>query len=166
MTEILRVALIILLLTLGFACYFLVLGAFFPRRLTKTMTVVQQMPGRSFGIGLVNFLFFGTITILLFAVAENLQKSGNNFPYTILMIPTLFLTGLLLGVLFIGLLAMITLLGEQLFPDLSQWRRTFWGTVIFAFACAVPALGWFLLFPAVALTGFGAFILGLFQRNP
>jgi hypothetical protein len=166
MIEILRVALIILLLTLGFACYFLILGAFFPRRVSKTMNVVQQMPGRAFGIGLVNFLFFGTITILLFAVAENFQKSGNNFPYTILIIPALFLTGLLLGVLFIGLLAMITLLGEQLFPDLSQWRRTFWGTVILAFACAVPVLGWFLLFPAVALTGFGAFILGLFQRNP
>ena len=166
MSEILRMTLIILLLTLGFACYFLVLGAFFPRRVTKTMNVVQQMPCRSFGIGLVNFLFFGTITIVLFAVAENFQESGNNFPYAILMFPTLFLMGLLLGVLFIGLLAMITLLGEQLFPDLPQWRKTFWGTVVLAFACAIPAVGWFLLFPGVALTGFGAFILGLFQRNP
>lgn len=165
MTEILRVTLVILLLTIGFACYFLVLGALFPRRVAKTTNVIQQMPGRSFGIGLVNFLFFGTITIVLFAIAENFQESGNNFPYAVLMIPTLFLMGSLLTVLFFGLVAMVNLLGNRLFPELSQWRRTFWGTVILAFACAIPAVGWMLLFPAVALTGFGAVILGFFQKG-
>lgn len=165
MTEIFRVTLVILLLTIGFACYFLVLSAFFPRRVTKTMDIIQQMPGRSFGIGLVNFLFFGTITVVLFVVAENFQESGNNFPYAILMIPTLFFMGLLLLVLFFGTVAMVNILGERLFPDLSPWRKTFRGTVILAFACAIPAVGWMLLFPLVALTGFGAVILGFFKRD-
>jgi hypothetical protein len=80
MTEIIRVTLVVLLLTLGFACYFLVLSALIPRQVTKTMSAIQQMPGRSFGIGLVNLLFFGTITIVLFAVAENFQENGNTLP--------------------------------------------------------------------------------------
>lgn len=166
MTEILRVTIVVLLLTLGFACYFLVLSALFPRRVTKTMEVIQQMPARSLGIGLVNFLFFGTITIVLFAIGENFQESGNRFIYAILLMPTLLLMGSLLTVLFLGLTGMVNLLGERLFPELLPWRQTFWGTVILAFACAIPAVGWMLLFPAVGLTGFGAVILGVFQRNP
>lgn len=165
MTEIIRVTLVVFLLTLGFACYFLVLGAFFPRRVAKTTGLIQQMPRRSFGIGLVNFIFFGTIALVLFAIAENFQESGNNLLNLIFLLPTLVLMGLLLTILFLGLVAMVNLLGERLFPGLPQWRKTFWGTVILAVACAIPAVGWMLLFPLVALTGFGAVILGFFQKG-
>jgi hypothetical protein len=60
---------------------------------------------------------------------------------------------------------MVSILGERVFPDLSSWQKTFWGTVILGVASAIPAVGWFLLFPFVALTGFGAVILGFFQRG-
>ena len=165
MIDLIRIAFVIILLTLGFACYFLVLNALFPRRTAKTMNVVQQMPLRSFGIGLVNFLFFGTITVILFAVAENFQEGGDKIPYAILMIPTLFFMGLLTTVLSFGIVAISNILGERLFPELPQWRKTFWGTVVLAFACAIPAVGWVLLFPLVAITGFGAVLLGFFQRE-
>jgi hypothetical protein len=165
MFEILRVIPVFFLLIIGFACYFLVLGAFFPRRTTKTMNVVQQMPGRSFGIGLVNFLFFGTITFVMFGIADTFQESGNNILNLILLIPTLLLTGALLSLLFVGLTALSNLLGERLFPELTQWRKTFWGTVVLGVASSIPAVGWGLLFPLIALTGFGAVILGFFQRD-
>ena len=165
MTEIIRVTLVILLLTLGFACYFLVLGTFFPRRVSKTVEIVQKLPGRSFGIGLVNLLFFGTITFILFAIAENFQESGNGVLYAIFIFPTLLLMGALLTVLFFGLAGVVNLLGERLFPDMPQWRKTFWATVILAFACAIPAVGWALLFPVVAIAGFGAVLLSFFQRD-
>jgi hypothetical protein len=65
----------------------------------------------------------------------------------------------------LGLSAMVSILGERVFPDLSSWQKSFWGTVILAFASAIPTVGWFLLFPYVALTGFGAVILGFFQKG-
>jgi hypothetical protein len=165
MTEILRVTLVAILLSIGFACYFLVVGALFSERVVKTIKTIKQSPVRSLGIGFVNFVFFAAITIALFAFAEEFQESGRTVPYSILMIPTLLLAAILVIILVLGLSAMINILGERIFPELSTWQKTFWGTVILAFGSAIPTVGWFLLFPYVALTGFGAVILGFFQRD-
>ena len=162
MTDILRLFFIIILLTVGFACYFLVVGALFNGRVSKTANIVKLMPGRSFGVGFVNFLFFGTITTVLFAVSEGVENEVVKF---ILFIPSLAIAAVLVVLLSFGLSAMTNILGEKIFPELSAWKKTFWGTVILAFGSAIPVVGWFLLFPYVALTGFGAVILGFFQRN-
>ena len=71
MSDILRIFFIIILLTVALAAYFLVIGALFANRVAKTQSAVNQAPGRSFGIGMVNFLFFGLIVVVLFSVAEN-----------------------------------------------------------------------------------------------
>jgi hypothetical protein len=162
MTDILRLFFIIILLTIGFACYFLIVNALFIGRVSKTVNIVKQMPWRSFGVGFVNFLFFGTITIVLFAISEGL---GNGVVKFKLLVPALVIAAVLAVLLSFGLSAMINILGERVFPELSAWRKTFWGTVILAFGSAIPTVGWFLLFPYVALTGLGAVILGFFQRN-
>ena len=60
MTDILRIFFIIILLTIALAAYFLVIGALFANRAAKTQRVITAMPGRSFGVGLVNFAFLGT----------------------------------------------------------------------------------------------------------
>lgn len=162
MSEILRITLVAILLAVGLACYFLVVGALFPARITKTIGAVKLSPGRSLGIGFVNFLFFGAVALALFAVSEN---AGNGFVKSILLVPALFITGVLVVSLSFGLLAMTGIIGDRVFPDLSAWRKTFWGTIVLAFSSLVPVLGWFLLFPYVALTGFGAVVLSYFQRN-
>jgi hypothetical protein len=162
MTEILRVTLLVTLLAVAFACYFLVVSAFFNKRVLKTLNVAKQLPARSLGIGFVNFLFFGTIAVVLFAVAEGV---GNDAIKLIVLIPSLLIATVLVIFLSLGLSAMVSLLGERVFPDLSTWQKSFWGTVILAFASAIPTVGWFLLFPFVALTGFGAVILGFFQKG-
>lgn len=162
MTEIIRVILLVILLAVAFACYFLVVSAFFNKRVSKTLNVAKQLPARSLGIGFVNFLFFGTITVVLFAIA---QGAGNEVISLIVLIPSLLLSAVLVILLSLGLSAIVSILGERIFPDLSTWQKSFWGTVIFTFASAIPFVGWFLLFPFVALTGFGAVILGFFQRD-
>jgi hypothetical protein len=162
MTDILRLTLVLLLLTLGFASYFLVVGALFVGRVTKTVNIVKQMPGRSLGIGFVNFLFFGAIAIALFAVSEGVENRVISF---VLLVPALTVAAVLVVLLSFGLSAMVNILGERVFPELSAWQKTFWGTVILAFGSAIPTVGWFLLFPYVTLTGFGAVILGFFQRG-
>ncbi len=162
MNDIFRITLLVTLLAVAFACYFLVVSAFFNKRVMKTINVAKQLPARSLGIGFVNFLFFGTITVVLFAVAEGV---GNEVVKLIVLIPSLLIAAVLVIFLSLGLSAMVSLIGERVFPDHSTWQKSFWGTVILAFASAIPTVGWFLLFPFVALTGFGAVILGFFQRD-
>ncbi len=161
MTDILRLFFIIILLTIALAAYFLVLGTLFTNRAAKTQHVITAMPGRSFGVGLVNFLFFGVIAVVLFSLAENV----GNFVKVILITPALLITSALTIMLGFGLTGMVNLLGERILPEVTSWKQTIFGTMILSFACALPFVGWFLLFPYVGFVGIGGFILGLFQRD-
>lgn len=161
MSDIARLLVIIVLLLVGLSAYFLVLNALFAPRLTQTRMVAQSMPARSFGIGLVNFLFFAVIAIVLLSVAEN----AGPFIKGILSIPALVILVFLAIVLSFGLAGMSNLIGERIFPDLPNWKQTLWGTVCLSLACALPFVGWFLLLPYVGLIGFGAVILGFLQRE-
>jgi hypothetical protein len=162
MADILRLLLVTILLTIGLVAYFLVTGALFPQRLAKTRAILQSMPGRSFGLGLVNFVFFAVVAVVLFSIAE---RTGNGFIKGLLTIPALILLALLAIMLSFGLAGMSNTLGERIFPDLSAWKQTAWGTVCLSFACALPFVGWFLLLPYAGSLGIGAFILGMFQRE-
>jgi hypothetical protein len=162
MPEILRLFLVVILLTIGLAAYFLVAGALFPQRVAKTRSLIHSSPGRSFGVGLVNSVFFTVIAIVLFSLAEN----AGPFVAGLLTIPALLITAFLLIMLSFGLAATAGLLGERIFPDLPAWKQSAWGTICLSFACAVPFAGWFLLLPYSGFIGVGAFILGFFQREP
>ena len=161
MSDIFRLILALILLTLGLAAYFLVINALFPQHVRKTILNSQSMPARSFGIGLVNFVFFFVIAAVLLSIAEN----AGPFIRSILTIPALIILAFLAMVLSLGLVGMSNLIGERLFPDFPGWRQTIWGTVCLSFACALPFVGWFLLLPYVGFVSIGAVILGFFQRD-
>ena len=159
MSDILRLLLIMVLSIAGFAAYFLVIHALFPSRVTGTRSIAQSMPGRSFGIGFVNFAFFAVITLVLLSVAE----TAGPFLRGILTLPALLIVALLTIALSIGLAGMSNLIGERLFSDLPAWKQTLWGTVCLTLACALPFIGWFLLLPYVGFVGIGAVILRFIQ---
>jgi hypothetical protein len=161
MSDILRLFFAISLLTIGLAAYFLVANALFPQRIAKTKSMIQSMPARSFGIGLVNFVFFAVIAMVLFSIAEN----AGAFIKGILTIPAIIIFAFLTLVLSMGLAGMSNLVGGRIFPDLSTWKQTLWGTVCLSLACALPFVGWFLLLPYTGFVGIGAVILGFFQRD-
>ena len=161
MSDILRLLLAIALLIIGLAAYFLVLNALFPQRVMKNRSLIQAMPARSFGIGLVNFVFFAVIAAVLLSVAE----SAGPFIKGILTIPALIIFACLTIMLSLGLAGMSNLIGERIFSDFSGWKQTLWGTVCLSLACAVPFVGWFLLLPYVGFVSIGAVILGFFQRE-
>jgi hypothetical protein len=161
MTDILRLLLILLLLTTSFSAYFLVVGALFPSRVTKSQRVLNQMTGRSLGVGFVNFLFFGVIAIVLFSIAEN----TGGLLRGILTIPALVITAVLTVLLSFGLTGVVNELGTRLIPDQASMKQTLWGSIVLTFACALPFVGWFLLLPYVAFLSVGATILGFLQRN-
>lgn len=162
MSEPLRLFFVILLLTVGLIAYFLVANALFPRRVARTKSAIQSMPGRSLGIGLVNVVFFAAIALMLFSLGDNAE---HGFVKAILVIPALLITAFLAVMLSFGLAGMTNILGERIFSDLPTWKQTASGTACLSFACALPFVGWFLLLPYVGFVGVGAVILGLFQRE-
>lgn len=162
MTDILRLVLIIPLLTISLAAYLLVVRAVFPARVERTQIVVNQSPWRSLGLGLINFFFFGVTAFAMLSLAENTGA----FVRGLLTVPALIILAFLAILLSVGLTGVVVVLGGRLFPNLPEWKQTMWGTVVLAFACALPFAGWFLLLPAVGFVGIGATILGYIQRSP
>ncbi len=161
MTDILRIFFIVILLTLTLAAYFLVIGALFTNRVTKTQSIINLTSGRAFGLGLVNFFFFGLIAFVMLSLAENTGA----FVKGVLTIPALVILAFLAVLLSLGLTGLVNVLGERLFSDMPLPKRNLWSAVILCFACALPFVGWFLLLPYVGFVGIGASILGFFQRN-
>ena len=161
MSDIFRLFVALVLLILGLAAYFLVLHALFPQRVTRTVSNIQSMPARSFGIGLVNFVFFFVVAAVLLSIAEN----AGPFIKGVLTIPALIILAFLTIVLSLGLSGISNLVGERIFSEFSDWKQTIWGTVCLSLACALPFVGWFMLLPYVGFVGFGAVILGFFRRE-
>ena len=162
MPEMLRIFLGVLILTISFVAYFLVTNALFPQRVGKTKEIIQSMPGRSFGIGFVNFAFFFVIAFVLLAFSGRIQ---NGIFKSLVMIPALIVLAVMSILLTFGLTAMSSYLGERIIPEAHPSKQTVWGTVCLCFGCALPFVGWFLLFPYIGFVGIGAFILGVFQKS-
>jgi hypothetical protein len=161
MNELLTVSLTIAILTLNLIPFFIALVTLFPARAAKTQDVANRMPGRSFVIGLVNFLFLLLISLALFSLSERVE----GLLKVILLFPALVVTILLAIALSFGLGSMAQLIGERLVPAQSAWKRTLWGTLLLGLGGSVPLLGWFLLLPYAAWVGMGAFIIGFFQKT-
>jgi hypothetical protein len=159
----LKIFILIFPLTVSLVAYFLTVHVLFPTRVGKTKVIIQSMPGRSFGVGLINFLFFFIIALILISISEQIDTE---FIKGVVMLPALLLLGFILVMLTFGLAGVVSQIGEIILPQASTWKQSAWGTVCVSLACALPFAGWFLLFPYVGFMGIGAFILGIFQREP
>jgi len=161
MDQLFRVVIIFVLLVLSLFGFFTVMNVLFPKRVSKTQNILQHTSGRSFGIGLVNVLFFLPISLLLLS----LGNVTNGPLKAIITIPGLLLLAVLLGLASFGLLSIVNLIGEQIMPDQNLLKRTLWGTLLLSLAGALPFVGWFLFLPYILVLGVGAVILGFFQRG-
>jgi hypothetical protein len=127
-------------MTIGLVAYFLVVSALFPQHILKTRNTIQSMSARSFGIGLVNFVFFTVIALVLFSVSENATAAFK----VILTIPALIILAVLAILLSFGLAGMSNLIGERIFQGISIWKQTLWGTgplfVVLCLCWLVPVL--------------------------
>jgi hypothetical protein len=161
MTDLFRNIFFVIALTITLSSYFLVISALFTNRVSKTQNIINQTTGRSFGLGLVNFLFFGAIAFVLLSVAENTGA----FIKGLLTIPALLILAFLIVLSSVGLTSLVKVLSERIFPDLTSWKQMLWTSVILCFACALPFVGWFLLIPYILFIGIGAAILGIVQKS-
>jgi hypothetical protein len=161
MNEILTISLAVIVLTINLVPFFIVFGALFPARTAKTIEVAARLPGRSFVIGMVNFIFFLVLALALFSLSERVD----GLLKVILMLPALAIAVILSIMLSLGLDSMAALVGERIAPTQPTWLRTLWGTLLLGLGSSVPLLGWFLLLPYAAWVGMGAFIIGFFQKQ-
>jgi hypothetical protein len=151
----------LLLFVLGAICVlslFLIIEALFGEIVEKTERAAQDTPGRSFLIGLVNFLFFGLVGIGLDAFAQNIQVQ------VLRILPLIFFVVLIIGLVF-GLVGMAALVSKRLFPEQMGWRKTASGASVLTLACLTPYIGWFALLPYLGLRGLGGFVLACFTRD-
>lgn len=142
------------LLVLTLTALFGVLGVLFGSWVHGAREAAQRMPGRATLLGAVNLLFASIVIAALSAVGEGGPLQ---------LIALLLLAILLVAVAF-GLAAMAPLIGARLTPDASPVRQVVWGSLAMLTASLTPLLGWFVLFPYLALRGLGALIIHLFTR--
>ena len=57
------------------------------------------------------------------------------------------------------------MIGERLFPARNERDHIAGGGAVLTLACFVPFVGWFFLFPLLAIAGLGASVLAVFQRR-
>lgn len=135
----------------------LVLGqVLFPGTILQTRHTLERMPIRAFFVGLVNFLFFGLLTLAL--------VSGR--------VPGVPLIGILIGLVLLsgiaaGLAAAARLVGERLQPTTTHpVSAVLLGTLVLEGAALVPLVGWLVVPILAGLCGFGALIIALIRRGP
>lgn len=159
MNDLYRAVIVIVLGNLVLVPFCLGQDALFPARLARARAVADQLPGRSFVVGLVNLLFFGAVALGFSALAD---RSGSE----LLRVPALLLAGALALGLSFGLNAVSALAGARLRPQDSALRQKVWGTLTLSLGSTLPVLGWFGLLPYIGCLGLGAFIISLIARAP
>jgi len=137
---------------------FSLLRVLFPGQVGSAKAATIEMPGRSLALGTVNLVFLSIIVAAFGALG-----GGGGGVFQLL---ALILLGLLAIALAFGLAGMSVLIGERLLPDATHTRQTAWGAAALVLASLTPFLGWFGLFPYLAIQGLGGFLIGLFRRTP
>jgi hypothetical protein len=144
------------------AAFFPVLEAFFSKRIAKTRRMVETLPARAFWIGLVNIVFALIVLFALASLGDRLPGPGGKIFFLLALI---ILIPLAIG-LMLGLASVVKAVGERLLPEKSALAQTIWASVALTLACALPFVGWFILLPYICFLGMGAFVLGLFTKQP
>lgn len=155
--ETISLLLILLVSAAALTASFHFLGGFFPRRVERIQTVLEENWKRSFWLGLVN-------SLLAAAVLLGLAALGDAVP--IFILPGFALAGLVLTAVLFGLTALSSSLGERLFPDPGAFHQLNGGAGVMLLSFLAPIVGWFLLLPYALCLALGSVVLAVFQdRN-
>ncbi len=154
--QTLAIILLSILSLFALAASFLLMRGLFPAKVELVRQTLENHWKRSFWIGLLN-----TVLITVFVIG--LSSLGQGVPVFFILAFVIY-GAFLIGLLF-GLTALVTLLGERLYPDLIPTRREIRAGAITLLASLLPAVGWFLLFPYLISLGVGAVVITLFKKK-
>lgn len=127
----------------------------------RARAVMQEQPWRSFWLGLVNFLFFGSLSLL---IQEHEPVLVFLAAFSLAVVLPLLLSA--------GLLVAAGVVGERIWLHIASQsgrllgllRSLVVGILILGLTLLVPIFGW-LFFLGMTLTGLGAAIITLRQRK-
>jgi len=145
----------LLILVTGTAVLVTLIGLF-PRFAAQTQVILEQSPGRSFVVGLVNLFFLSIIILTLFALAENAAQ--------FFALPALFFLGALVAAALLGLTGLTLLLGQRLWPDKPAVTSHAYAAGLLLLSALAPFVGWFLLLPLFLIAALGACVMVLIGR--
>ncbi len=134
-----------------FIAFFTVIEGLFQTTVEKCREIAEGSLGKSFWLGVVNTIFFVVLVVLFFFLSQQTGVLPLALPGVILAI--LFLVGVI-----IGLSAMIQLIGDRIFSNLSGFRKKGYAAGLTILGCLTPIVGWYGLLPYLVLVGFGAFV--------
>jgi hypothetical protein len=156
---------IILLVPVGGVTIIALFGAvslLLPKAVEKTRANLENTPGRSLMLGIVNFIFFAVLGTLFFWIAE--QNNGGLIGGISIFLAGIILIGVAIFAL-LGLSAFAKLLGERIGNAKTPFASHLRGGALLLLAALAPYIGWFLFLPLILWAGFGAAISAFVRRN-
>ncbi len=164
--DLIGLVILIAVLDVSLGALFILIQALFSGYVQRACLNAERMPIRSFIVGLVNFLFFGLITLALFGISNGLEFSRLRVLIFILRPIAVLLGLLLLCFIALGFTVMARLVGQRISAaDTSAVRTIIIGTLTLELSTLVPVIGWFLVPLLAGLTGLGAAIIALVWRR-
>jgi hypothetical protein len=133
-----------------------------PGPVQKVQQNLESALGHSTLLGLVNFLFFGTIVVLFVWLADRLDN--------VIAGIFIFLAGLIgLAIIVLavfGLVAFANLLGSRIGGEtVSPFKANLQGGLLLVLAGIAPYVGWLIFTPLVIWAGLGAAIQAFIPRR-
>jgi hypothetical protein len=157
MGEIIGLTLVIIAISITLIAFLTLMPFLIPQRTERVRAIIHTMPGRSFIVGLVNFIFF-------FVVAAIFAQGGGEIGRLLGGVILLVLTALAA----IGLGGMLLIVRQRIYPDdkaevgVNVTART---AVLLVLAALTPIIGWFVLTPILLLISLGAAIITFVRRE-
>jgi hypothetical protein len=146
--------------TAGLPVLLVLLAALVPNYVERARGVMSKWPGRSFLLGLINFIFFFAVALLSNVKFVPIQLLG--------VLSVLFVLPILLT---LGLLPATGVVGERVWRQLASRPSSLLGSLVIGIVAMeltllAPIVGWG-LFLGLVSAGLGASIIALFlQRQP
>ena len=140
---------------IAYVSYWLLAAALFPRMVERSAAQLGRAPVKTTLLGAA--LLVPLMTICLRGPNGKLKVIGIGLALFLMLAALFGSAGLALRV------------GQGMASardDRQPWRRVLRGGIVLALTFVMPAVGWFIVMPFALLSGFGAFVLMLFHREP
>jgi hypothetical protein len=161
MDNILGLALLVVVGGIALISLLAVVALMFPSPVERARAALETSLGRSFLLGLVNFLFAGAL-VALFA---KLGQGARGPLAAILILIALIILAFLAVCATLGLAGLTTLVGERIGEGAGPFRRHLRGSLLVILAGLTPYVGWFGFSPLAVIVSIGAGLQAVFRKK-
>ncbi|HUH98954.1 MAG TPA: hypothetical protein VLZ89_16455 [Anaerolineales bacterium] len=148
----------------GLLSILIVINLLSPGPVEETQRGLETSLGRSFLLGLINFLWVAVLDVLMIWLAQ--LANSLKVISGILVIVGGLITLILAVLAFLGLASLANLLGHRMGGSNNEFGVTLRGGILLLLAGFTPFVGWFAFAPLMVLTALGAAIRTVLHGQP